>query len=96
MATRSVRARFADGKLEPLEPLDLDEGCEVTVTVEEPIEEAPREEEEPIEGEGGGAAVLSIIRRLHAKYPNMSGDGPHDMAQYYKHYLYGHPREDFD
>ena len=40
---RSVRARFTGGKLEPLEPLDLEEGAEVSVTVDEqvhPTEEA--------------------------------------------------------
>ena len=29
-----VRARYADGVLTPLEPLDLEEGAEVTVSVE--------------------------------------------------------------
>ena len=30
-----VKARFSDGVLKPLEPLDLEEGTEVTVSVEE-------------------------------------------------------------
>ena len=93
MVMRSVRARFADGKLEPLEPLELEEGCEVTVSVEAPVEEAPREEEEPLEEEGGGAAVLRIVKRLHAKYPDMGKGWPTDMAENYKHYLYGHPKD---
>ena len=33
--TTSVRARYANGVLVPLEPLDLEEGAEVTVSVEE-------------------------------------------------------------
>ena len=43
MVPRSVRARFTGGKLEPLEPLGLEEGAEVSVTVDEqvhPTEEA--------------------------------------------------------
>ena len=34
-----VRARYANGKLEPLEPLNLTEGCVVTLSVsdEEPV-----------------------------------------------------------
>ena len=31
-----VKARYADGVLTPLEPLDIDEGAEVTVSVEGP------------------------------------------------------------
>ena len=31
--TQTIRARFRNGKLEPLEPLDLKEGAEVTVAV---------------------------------------------------------------
>lgn len=37
MVLRSVRARFTDGKLEPLEPLGLEEGAEVAVTVDEQV-----------------------------------------------------------
>ena len=85
MATRSVRARFADGKLEPLEPLELEEGCEVTVSVEEPPEE-----------EGAGAAVLRIIDDLHATIPDLrENDWPTDLAENYKRYFYG-PRKNSD
>ena len=34
---RSVRARFTGGMLEPLEPLALEEGEEVVVTLEEQV-----------------------------------------------------------
>ena len=43
MVLRGVRARFTGGKLEPLEPLGLEEGAEVSVTVDgqvHPTEEA--------------------------------------------------------
>ena len=32
---RSVRARFSNGTLTPLEPLDLKDGQEVTVSIED-------------------------------------------------------------
>ena len=33
--TSTIRARYENGRLTPLEPLDLDEGAEVTVSVED-------------------------------------------------------------
>jgi len=32
--TKTIRARYREGKLEPLEPLEMEEGAEVTVTVD--------------------------------------------------------------
>ena len=40
--TRNVRARFTNGAIVPLEPLDIEEGKEIVVTLEE---EAPGSEE---------------------------------------------------
>ncbi len=37
MVLRSVRARFTGGKLQPLEPLGLEEGAEVSVTANEQV-----------------------------------------------------------
>ena len=34
--TKTVRARYHQGKLEPLEPLEIEEGAEVTVAVTSP------------------------------------------------------------
>ncbi len=39
---RSVRARYSGGVLEPLEALDLDEGEEVLVTVDDQSPEFPK------------------------------------------------------
>ena len=76
-----IRARYANGKLEPLEPLNLSEGCEVTVTVSE---QDPEPESE---------SLLEMFERLHRKYPpETRGDAPTDGARNYKHYLYGHPK----
>ena len=35
MVLRSIRARYSKGVLEPLEELDLEEGTEVSVSIEE-------------------------------------------------------------
>ena len=35
MVLRSIRARYSKGVLEPLEELDLEEGAEVSVSIEE-------------------------------------------------------------
>ena len=37
MALRTVKARYARGKLEPLEPIGLEEGSEVCVIVDEQV-----------------------------------------------------------
>ena len=71
--TPTVRARYEHGRLTPLEPLDLDEGAEVTVSVEDAAE--PR----------GAAAVLKLIERLHADIPDPDPNGPmHDLARTYR------------
>ena len=35
---RTIKARYQAGKLEPLEPLDLEDGQEVVITLSEPEE----------------------------------------------------------
>ncbi|MCY4618588.1 MAG: DUF104 domain-containing protein [Chloroflexi bacterium] len=76
-----VKARYANGKLEPLEPLNLSEGCLVTLSVSD---EEPAPESE---------SLLEMFDRLHRKYPpETRGDAPTDGAKNYKHYLYGHPK----
>ena len=78
----SVKARYENGVLTLLEPLDLEDGREVTVSIEEI--------DPPVQG---AAAVLLLIDRLHAAVPDRDlTDLPTDMAENYKHYLYGHPK----
>ena len=82
--TPSVKARYANGVLTPLEPLDLEEGDEVTVS----IEGAPP-------SGGGLAAIARKVRDLHESTPlDASDDLPTDLAKNKKHYLHGHPREE--
>ena len=84
----NVKARFSNGVLTPLEPLDLEEGKEVMVSVEE----APREIGEQKEG-----PLLRILRKVQERQaelpPDTWDDLPTDLVKNKKHYLYGHPKE---
>ena len=81
--TTHVKARYANGVLTPLEPLDLEEGMEITVSFEEA--RSPKK---------GLAAVVEMVDRLRESYPPDMWDGlPTDLAKNKNHYLYGHPKE---
>ena len=87
----SVKARYANGVLTPLEPLDLEEGAEVTVSVENELAESS---EEAPASKQGLAAVVDMVDRLRESYPPDMWDGlPTDLAKNKKHYLYGHQKE---
>ena len=80
----NVKARYSNGVLTPLEPLDLEEGAEVTVSVEDALP-----------AKRGLAAIADKVRELHRDIPPDAWDAlPADGAQNYKHYLYGHPKEE--
>ena len=80
----NVKARFAKGVLTPLEPLDMEEGKEVVVSITEDPS-ALR----------GLAAVVAKARELQRDIPLDAWDDlPRDLAKNKKHYLYGHPKED--
>ncbi|MXW30913.1 MAG: hypothetical protein F4X98_12085 [Gammaproteobacteria bacterium] len=68
------------------EPLDPDEGDEAADSVDETT------------ASGGG--LIGIVRRVEALLesmpPDESDDLPADFAKNYKHYLYGHPKEEED
>ena len=79
-----VRARYTNGKLEPLEPLDLKDGCEVTVEISE--EETPQSPNYP--------NYVNWILAEQANWPASELEGPpSDLAKNKKHYLYGYPKE---
>ncbi len=42
---RTIRARYSRGKLEPLEPLALEEGEEIELTLEEQVHESEEAED---------------------------------------------------
>ena len=78
----SVKARFSNGVLTPLEPLDLEDGAEVTVSiVDAPPPGQARE------------SIPELFERLRKSVPPEAWDTmPTDGAKNYKHYLYGHPK----
>lgn len=79
----NVKARYSNGVLTPLEPLDLEDGKEVVVS----IEDAPQVL-------GGLASVVAKVKELHRDIPQDAWDVlPSDLAKNKKHYLYGHPKE---
>ena len=74
----NVKARYADGVLTPLEPLDLDEGKEVILSIED------------AEAAGNGRAVLgqrpgvhpAIVREAQElRSPGRLGRSPHRLGQ---------------
>ena len=87
----SVKARFSNGVLTPLEPLDLEDGAEVVVSV---AAVRVAGEDTPV-AKRGLAAIAERVSELHKSIPPGAWDDlPADLAQNKKHYLYGHPKED--
>ena len=87
----NVKARYADGVLTPLEPLDLDEGKEVMVSIEDTQDAA---NDAPSSGKGLESIVRMFERLRKSIPPETWDDLPTDLAKNKKHYLYGHPREE--
>ena len=86
----TLRAKYENGVLTPLEPLYLEEGAEVVVSVEATPLEPPSEP--PTEGH---ESILEMFERLRNSVPPDAWDNmPTDGAKNYKHYLYGHPKVD--
>ncbi len=98
MAT--IRAKYEKGVLTPLEPLALEEGKEVVVSVHS---------DPTYHGKGDGISLDSTddesdkskgllglverIEKLRESYPPDLWEGvPPDSAKNFKHYLYGHPK----
>ena len=80
----NVKARYSKGVLTPLEPLDLEEGKEVVVSIEVATPQAT-----------GDETILEMFERLRNSVPPDTWDDlPTDFVKNKKHYLYGHPKED--
>ena len=87
-----VRARYANGVLTPLEPLDLEEGSEVTVSVQDGASEASGEA--PAPKQGLASIVEMVLEMQKDSPPEELANLPTDLAKNKKHYLYGHPKEE--
>ncbi|MCE2458239.1 MAG: antitoxin family protein [Dehalococcoidia bacterium] len=97
----NVKARYENGVLTPLEPLDLEEGEEVTLSISEPNtlnrqateSEGPEKEQATCE-ESVGVRLLKMAEKLRESVPPEAWDSlPTDGAKNYKHYLYGSSKE---
>ena len=79
----NVKARYSNGVLTPLEPLELEDGKEVMVSIEDDPQVT-----------GGLASVVARVKELQKDIPPDAWDDlPTDLAKNKKHYLYGHPKE---
>lgn len=80
----TVRAKYENGVLTPLEPLDLEEGTEVVVSIQDATPQA-----------NGKESILEMFERLRNSVPPDAWDNmPTDLVKNKKHYLYGHPKEE--
>ena len=88
-----MKARYENGVLTPLEPLDLEEGAEVTVSVEEaPPQANGKKTPAP---KRGLAAIVERVKEMQKDIPPEEWEKlPKDLAMNHKHYLYGHPKEE--
>ncbi|MDE0320677.1 MAG: antitoxin family protein [Acidimicrobiaceae bacterium] len=81
--TTVVRVTYANGVLTPQEPLDLEEGRQVTVSIDGVSPSAAAR----------GESLDEMFERLRKSVPPQAWDQmPADGAKNYKHYLYGHPK----
>ncbi len=85
---KSVRVKFSNGALVPLEPLDFAEGEEILLTLNvEPDHRKGISAETP--------SLLEMFQEIRDSVPASAWDDvPTDAARNYKHYLYGWPKED--
>ena len=87
MTSQTIRARYANGVFTPLEPVEIEDGCDVVL-------ECSRSESGSRPGLLG---LLDFVKELHESMPPDAWDDlPTDLAQNKKHYLHGHPKEEDD
>ncbi|MDE2842845.1 MAG: antitoxin family protein [Chloroflexota bacterium] len=80
----TIKAKYVNGTLEPLEPLKLKEGTVVTISLEQ--DEKAEEEHD---------SLLEMMEKIWASVPDEVWEGmPTDGSINYRHYLYGHPKEE--
>ena len=80
----NIRARFSRGVIEPMEPLDMEEGQIVLLDITEAPDKAPPQSQ----------SVLEIFDQIHHSAPAGAWDSlPADGAKNLDHYLYGLPKD---
>ena len=92
----TIRARFSDGVLTPLEPLELEDGEEVTLHVENGASQgdASKKSGKETPYDPNTQSLSEMLREVRESVPDSTWDSlPTDGARNYKHYLYGFPKE---
>ena len=93
----NIKARFRDGVLTPLAPIDLEEGEVVTLHIENgPSADVPLQSpEENSQPRPASSSLSELLGEIHESAARVSWESlPTDGAKNLKHYLYGRPKED--
>jgi predicted DNA-binding antitoxin AbrB/MazE fold protein len=93
----NIKATYSNGVLTPVEPLELEDGEEVTLHVENGVsqDQCPDKSGEKSQAAPNPASLNELFDKLRESVPDEAFDDfPTDMAKNYKHYLYGWPKED--
>ena len=86
----NIRARFSEGVLTPLDPLDLPEGEEVTLHIENGHSQEPPSQTTTSDT----PSLIEMFDNIREAAPGEVEDTlPPDLSKNIDHYLYGVPRE---
>ena len=84
--TLRLKAEYINGTLKPLEPLNLEEGTVVILSIEEHDEAIDTKEE--------ADSLLAMMEEIWKSLPEEALENlPTDGSINYKRYLYGNPKE---
>ena len=85
MTTRQIKAHFRGGVFVPEEAIELEDGCEATVEINDQTSAL----------RPGLLGIVDKVNELHQSMPEDAWDDvPTDLAKNKKHHLHGHPREE--
>ena len=93
---KTIKAKFTGGSLKPLEPLDLEDGVEVTLHIENGATPHPqsRKPERTTSFDASAPSISEFLRDIRESSPKPTRDDmPTDGAKNVKSYLYGWPTE---
>ena len=91
----NIKARFRDGVLMPLDPIDLRDGEVVTVHIENaPSAHVPHQaSEEESRSDSATSSFVELLGEIHESATEVNWESlPTDGAKNLKHYLYGTTR----
>ena len=87
MATRRITARYRNGVFVPDEEVELEEGCQATLEVDEASSDQA----------SSSSWLQDLVTEIHRRHPPETWrERPTDFVRHKKHYLYGHPKHPDD